>query len=413
MSKQYLQSTLFCRVGEDLLSSIKPSEKWAHLNSDDPREILEWLNTRNSYEENITNENNKDVFWRIWVENKRYIIAAYQRQSRLPQTNLQINQIAKEYFQKIKSKVIELNLRKIIFKENPHTFFDVIMMFVARNQNIEVVYFEYFLNNSIITRVSIDRGIMKQTKVNNSNKLRNFKKSVSLIKKITHILLKLNSKLFGGGVLWSSVVLDGGKYLKLNYLQKLFLSLNRERALKNFYQKFRQIKQITAEDITSRDIIVYFHFQPESSTMPYGHIYSEQIYMCLWLAKKYPKRKILMKEHPAMLAYSEKKSLCCYAFRNTRMLQRLIQQDNVRLYKTRKIIEDCWVASINGTIIGERMNLKYKTLVMENKALIKYVGRSTFFIESGDIKYRGTSKNLYSNVIQKIEEVINLEKEIL
>jgi hypothetical protein len=360
-----------------------------------------------SYNEIINSQPNNYsniCFNKIWRDHKRYILSCYSRESINHLTNLEIFYIAELHYKKIYKFISDSYIRAVIFEENPHVFMDVIFFLAAKSQGVECIYHEFFFQNTIL----IQRRIKKLSNLErilstkqNSNKLIEPK----ITSKLVHFFKKKLALVFGGGIRWEPYMLKNGIYIKYGILTRLIVSLRRERYINAYTKILNLFKIIKKDDVNSRDIVVYFHFQPESSTMPYGGIYADQIYLCYKLAKKFPSRRIIIKEHPSMLNKNEKKAITAYLFRNIKLMGRLLKLSNIYFSNDNYLLSKCWISSINGTIIYERNLIGMKALVINNICLKKYSSRKTWFFEKDVIAKRGDGSFALDRKVKRISEM--------
>ena len=328
-------------------------------------------------------------FLKIWIKNKRYIQDCYRRESSKKISNLEIRNIAESHYLKITNFFKKRSIEVIVFEENPHIFMDVMFYLAGINSTIKCVFHEFFFQNSILCQTvvvgeKITSNVIKHSLGAEGKKNLNFKI------KLIHLLKKKIAFFFGGGVRWNSVVINNGEYCSIDFFSKILLSMRRENYLNHYRKLLLNLKNINPDGLDSRDLVIYFHVQPESSTTPYGNEYADQIYSSYVLAKKFPKRKIIIKEHPALFRRNEKKPLTIYSFRNIRLLRRLMNIPNI-YYGTEDFSKsNCWIVSINGTILKERANLQLKCLVLNNLNITAFSSRKTWFMNNLKIVKRGS-----------------------
>jgi hypothetical protein len=234
---------------------------------------------------------------------------------------------------------------------------DVMIYLAGVDANVKCIFHEFFFQNSILCQTEVHNK-KKLTKVLNFFSVFEGSQSQLWSIKLVHFIKKNLAYIFGGGIRWNSIVITKGKYVDISFYSKIVLSITRENALIRYKRLIQKLKSICDGDLNEKDLVIFFHVQPESSTSPYGDIYSDQIYSCYALAKKYPNRKIIIKEHPALFKRNEKKPLTIYSFRNERLLKRLINIPNIYYGNGEFLKSKSWVVSINGTILKDRSNLK-------------------------------------------------------
>jgi hypothetical protein len=281
---------------------------------------------------------------------------------------------------------------------------DVIFFLAAKSQGVECIYHEFFFQNTILIQRRIKCSSNLERVLSTKQKSDNLIEPKT-ISKLVHFFKKKLALVFGGGIRWEPYMLKNGIYIKYGILTRLIVSIRREGYINVYTKNLRLFKTIKKEDAGPRDIVIYFHFQPESSTTPYGGIYADHIYLCYKLAKKFPTRKIIIKEHPSMLDKSEKKAITAYLFRNLKLMGRLQKLSNVYFSEDNFTSSKCWISSINGTIIYERNLIGMKALVINNAWLQKYSSRKTWFFEKGVIAKRGDGSFVLDGKVKRISEM--------
>ena len=275
-------------------------------------------------------------------------------------------------------KKYDINL--ILYNDYPHTPLEIVLYFIAKKLNIEIYFlFPVPRINPIEERFFLTTDFKKLPdyfwlEYKNIKETSNFDiNSISVdlqnyYKEYTG-KIKINNYYFGNK---TSRLLLLKRYL-LRFpisVKQRGLKLSIEQAIKRIqyitpihnYQKSRILKyaeKISYKTIQYDEQFIFFplHYQPEANTIPWGNIYSDQLYAITEISKALPDDYILyVKEHPTYWKLNHIENFSLY--RSEAFYTKIAKLKNVRLisYKipSYRIIDKAQcVITISGTIAWE------------------------------------------------------------
>lgn len=390
------ENVLIVRPFTDLLFKLYESDKCYVIHEKKPaNESLyadEWithsslLNYRLSYDYEIAAELDFDE---LWSENRRNLIFLYNRQaSKIENTN-QIKAFCIKLFQISYCFLCEKRIGTLAFEDNPHLLVDFVFYKVASKINLNFHHFELFGCDSILSCktnasdfevVTSEKAVHLPIEFSNKNK-----------RLLRRLFVKIMSVCLGGMFLWDGDLFEFNKgkprIIKPSFFLKVKTCLKHFISYQSYLSQLNKMKKIDADQVSSRDVVIFMHFQPESSTMPYGGKYSNMLALAFVLSKMFTNRRIIIKEHPEMLKFSEKKSLTSVFFRSSRWMDKIIKQKNIFLLfgDASKILNARpWVVSINGTVLFENDFLMGKNLFINNPRLLSFLTKRSFHWDSNE-----------------------------
>lgn len=343
----------------------------------------------------------KNLFDTIWRKNKSAIQYLLKRQLYSIERN---SQLKDDYYGIVKICYQYLSLNKpdlLMLEINPHQIVDFLVLLLA--QELDLTYF-YFNSYAYDTLHLIHTG--KATKeLMLPSEIKNHKIELLHDLALKNKLLRKVSPIIGGTVLWNSSLIFRNKgeyrFQKPNILNYLIIALYYNVKINKYKHLLQRVKKSESIDIRSKDIVVYLHFQPESSTVPIGGKLSNMLALIYLMARRYPNKRVHFKEHPAMMCRVEKRSNEPFRFRDERWLKKITRLPNLFLTSssTEKILErKPWVVSINGTVIFENEMKGGKSIIINNRALEPYLTRRAILFVDGKL-IRGKAK--YALTIDK------------
>lgn len=337
-----------------------------------------------------------DQFESFWSRHRRNLTFLAGRQLCKALNHLELKTLAFELYSKAITFLKQHEFDAVVAEENPHLIVDYMLLQVSEVLEIKTCYLEFFASNSIAV-CKTNKTYFTVEQMDGAKHSR-----IELKLRRSHrkqFLYRVLANFAGGGMKWHGDLVDYNQAAVIFQpllKETLFTSLQHQKEywIFSFFKMFH--KDIVLNDINKRDLLIFLHFQPESSTMPYGGHFSNMLGLAFKLAKKFPKRRVVLKEHPMMLKSNEKKSLTCIYYRSKRWLRYLSKCPNIfwSNEKSEALLEQkAWVVSINGTIIFENERKRGKTLIVNNDRLLNFVSNRVFHWSSAEKRLtRGKNK---------------------
>ena len=266
----------------------------------------------------------------------------------------------------------------ILFFGTPHGPWPIALFAVAKHLEIDIRYTDWVGLSPDLTTIEHDMFIRKkynsqQLKLGSNsnpgekeaihkiveqnlysefvwNSTKHFNRSLKIFLRIIKLtILKPFSK-----YLATEFFLNQSSRLSIFYGPKYLLYLFELIKALNFYDK-----NVIKEEIEENSLVVFLHHQPESSTMPMGYVFSDQLLVLEMILSAVPKgMKIYIKEHPHMYEYAAQDR----HERSKKFYKQLLRDPRVKFLSRRmnsnKIITKAkYITSVCGSVSWEALRL--------------------------------------------------------
>lgn len=241
-------------------------------------------------------------------------------------------------------------VKYVCFQACPHALNSWVFANVAEHLGIKI----YMCNNSIFYwRYVLEMGTHEETLVNINGKDADDKVIKQYIDNVNkkyedaipeyerQRMKKRKNKIWS----WRNEI----KYCLKDFRKLYYLPFKYE-----LYKTYKELCQVP--DLNEKYVIVFFHFQPERTSMPEGRSFSNQWHMINTIHRALPADcKLYVKEHPATFTNAH---LYDPRYRNVELYRNISQLSNTCLVDLSvdsfSLIDNCFcLATITGTVGGE------------------------------------------------------------